>query len=64
MFSGAKAENGCLTGIIIACRYNLILSNRSFSAYHTQYSYIPVFHHSMWLPNLDGHKKRHISKDL
>jgi len=23
-----------------------------------------IIRHSMWLPNLDGHKKRHISNDL
>jgi len=38
--------------------------NRSFSAFHTQYSNIPRFHYSMWFLNADGHKKRHISNEL
>ena len=25
---------------------------------------IPLFHHSLWLPNVDGHKKYYISKKL
>jgi hypothetical protein len=33
------------------------LKEISFYAFYTQYSNIPLFHHSMWLPNLGGHIK-------
>jgi len=35
----------------------LYLKKISFSAFYTQYSNIPLFHHSIWLPNVDGPKK-------
>ena len=49
VISGAKAENGCLTNIIIKCSYNIVCRIDLFSAFQTQFSNTPVFHHSVRL---------------
>jgi hypothetical protein len=38
--------------------------NIAFTAFYTQHSNIPLFHHSMWLPNIDDYNKHYISKKL
>jgi len=34
------------------------------SAFHTQHSNIPLFHHSMWLTEENGHKNNYNSNKL
>ncbi|MGB9439310.1 MAG: hypothetical protein WCB15_15305 [Desulfobacterales bacterium] len=56
---------GCLvvTAIILVCSLRGFMSALLWSENLLQLV-IPLFHHSMWLPNLGGHKKGHISNDL
>jgi len=40
------------------------LNKMASSAFHTQYSNIPLFHHSMWLTEENGHQKNYNSNKL
>jgi hypothetical protein len=50
--------------IIKKCRFNINLNKMVFSAFHTQYSSIPLFHNSRWLSEENGHQKNYNSNNL
>jgi len=51
-----KAEDGCHEHHQNQKMYiQHHLNKMASSAFHTQYSNIPVFHHSMWLTEENGH---------
>ena len=46
------------------CLDYFFLSNSPLSAFHTQYSSIPIFQHSKWLVEAKGRKKQCNSRKL